>query len=212
MNINYTIHDLQQKREAAGLGVLSLATYGQAIVSSTPIPGNRFNDLDNVTAYGGHLVGEGMTQAAAVYLATLHNHFPALADAAQLEFKLDQAARALLEMAREDFRLRAATPFGEVADWWSGTIGSQFPVSAETQAKKVLEEAHELCNAIKPESLDPAMPELADVMIACIGFATFAGWNLGLLVRARLEEIKGRNWAQDETTGLVRHIEEVPHA
>lgn len=80
----HSIHEITKKREAAGLGTLSVGTYGFSgeIVSSTPIPGSRCGGEKSSTEdYGGYLLGEGMTHAAAVYLATLHNHFPRIAEA-----------------------------------------------------------------------------------------------------------------------------------
>ena len=82
MSLRFTIGELQQKREAAGLGMLSLGLYGTGdLVSSTPIPGTRMGGMPD-PSYGGHLLGEGMTREAAMYLGALHNHFPALAEAA----------------------------------------------------------------------------------------------------------------------------------
>jgi hypothetical protein len=85
MSIRYLIDELQRKRDAAGLGVLSLGICDLSgeLVSSTPIPGSRCGHAGQNTAdYGGYLLGEGMTREAAMYLGSLHNHFPALAEAA----------------------------------------------------------------------------------------------------------------------------------
>lgn len=99
MSLRYTITNLKTKREAAGLGTLSLGLYGSGdLVSDKPIPGSRCGsklDLD----YGGHLLGEGMTREAAVYLGTLHNQFPEIAEAAEsienLQLSLDKIGDAL---------------------------------------------------------------------------------------------------------------------
>jgi len=83
MSLRFTIDELQKKREAAGLGMLSLGLYGTGdLVSSTPIPGSRQMGGVADPSYGGYLLGEGMTREAAMYLGSLHNHFPALAEAA----------------------------------------------------------------------------------------------------------------------------------
>ena len=85
MSLRYTVENIQKMREAAGLGVLSLgvcAISGE-LVSSTPIADSRCGHAgQNVADYGGYLLGEGMSQAAALYLANLHNWFPELAKAA----------------------------------------------------------------------------------------------------------------------------------
>jgi hypothetical protein len=84
MSIRYTIDKLREMRVAAGLGTLSMgvAAISGEIVSSTPIPGSRCgHEGQNTADYGGYLLGEGMTPAAAIYLANLHNWFPAMAEA-----------------------------------------------------------------------------------------------------------------------------------
>lgn len=84
MSLSYTIDKLREMRAAAGLGTLSMgvcAISGE-LVSSTPIPGSRCgHDGQNPADYGGYLLGEGMTPAAALYLANLHNWFPSMAEA-----------------------------------------------------------------------------------------------------------------------------------
>jgi hypothetical protein len=84
MSVRYTIENLKKMRESAGLGVLSMgvcAISGE-LVGSTPIPGSRCGHVAQDPAeYGGYLLGEGMTREAALYLANLHNWFPALAEA-----------------------------------------------------------------------------------------------------------------------------------
>jgi len=85
MSLRYTIEHINKMRESAGLGVLSMGVCALSgeIVSSTPIPGSRCGGEGQDTAeYGGYLVGEGMTPAVALYLANLHNHFPAMSKAA----------------------------------------------------------------------------------------------------------------------------------
>ena len=101
MSVRYTIEDLKAKREAAGLGVLSMGVCALSgeLVSSTPIPGSRCGHAGQNTAeYGGYLLGEGMTPATALYLANLHNHFPELAEAVEKRVdEWDQDAVAYLE-------------------------------------------------------------------------------------------------------------------
>lgn len=83
MSLHYTLGELQKMREAAGIGMLSLGLYGTGdLVSSTPIPDSRMMGGAADPGYGGYLLGEGMTPAAARYLGALHNHFPAIAEAA----------------------------------------------------------------------------------------------------------------------------------
>lgn len=114
MNIRYTIEQLEAKRADAGLGVLSLGLYGNGdLVSSTPIPGSHIGGPDPDPEYGGYLLGEGMTREAALYLGTLHNLFPALAEAARTNEAAEnddllaraEAAEAELARVREAYGL-----------------------------------------------------------------------------------------------------------
>ena len=102
MSTKYNIEDLQKKRESAGLGTLSIGTCGMSgeMVSSTPIPDSRCGGpgTSNVE-YGGYLVGEGMTRAVALYLASLHNLFPGIA--ADFELLDAEASKAKPELERE---------------------------------------------------------------------------------------------------------------
>lgn len=82
MSLGYEVNRLRELRKEAGLGMLSLGLYGAGdLVSSTPIPGSRQMGGVADPGYGGHLLGEGMTPAAARYLGTLHNMFPLIAEA-----------------------------------------------------------------------------------------------------------------------------------
>jgi hypothetical protein len=96
MSLRYMIGNLQEMRDAAGLGTLSLGLYGNGdLVSSTPIPGSRMGGGQADPEYGGYLLGEGMTREAARYLGTLHNLFPDLAEALRRqvdEYSFDNAA------------------------------------------------------------------------------------------------------------------------
>lgn len=122
MSVRYTIDNLKTMREAAGLGVLSMgvcAISGE-LVSSTPIPGSRCGHAGQDTAdYGGYLLGEGMTPAAALYLANLHNHFPALAVAAEkVVDEWDQDAVDYLRRVSGIARRYGWGPAdGSLADW-----------------------------------------------------------------------------------------------
>lgn len=81
MSLEYEIERLKTLRTEAGLGMLSQGLYSPGdLVSSTPIPGTRMGGMPD-PCYGGHLLGEGMTPAAARYLGTLHNYFPIMAEA-----------------------------------------------------------------------------------------------------------------------------------
>ena len=102
----HSINEIDGKREKAGLGTLSIGTYGVSgeIVSSTPIPGSRCGHEKTETAdYGGYLLGEGMTHAAAVYLASLHNHYPRIAAALKKLPEMEGKIRAY-ELEREGWR------------------------------------------------------------------------------------------------------------
>ena len=122
MSIRYTIDNLKKMREAAGLGVLSMgvcAISGE-LVSSTPIPGSRCGHAgQNPAEYGGYLLGEGMTPVAALYLANLHNHFPALVEAAEkVVDEWDQDAVAYLGRVSLLARSHGWAPIdGSLADW-----------------------------------------------------------------------------------------------
>jgi hypothetical protein len=111
----------------------------------------------------------------------------------------------LEELEEKALRLKAALGLGEISvkdlivDW----ADEAFPDRTITNAiqKLVLEEIPEYLTSQQ----DPM--ELADLGILLYDIAHLAGVDLESAIRKKMEINKGRTWAIDKVTGLMRHVE-----
>lgn len=91
----------------------------------------------------------------------------------------------------------------EVVEWADRAIGSERTYN-QAIAKLAMEELPELL-------LDPKSPlEWADCMIILLDLAHLAGINPVTAVRDKLKINEGREWEQNENTGLFHHVVKEP--
>lgn len=104
----------------------------------------------------------------------------------------------------------------EIQEWFLETIKPLGPVNEEATARKVLEEANELLEALdvarfssNPNDHYNVDMEAVDVLVTICAFFAIAEipWQA---VRAKVEVLKQRTWYYDSALGVAKHVKPAP--